>query len=412
MVVGLQISLGLLLLNLSLVVSLLKLLSSFVILHSLLCEVVGELLLLHIGDSIDVLELPLPVPVLVEEVVVRPQFLSHFSYQVQVLLRHESADVNVRVLLVQHLDPDQSLSSHHGFHEPEVETPDHDDAENDSQGGHHDPVLDVVDAKHAIVETVLDAILVPVSALLLSQLLVSVVVLFEVGVEQQSALGKGDEQDEEADVSANHSEKLRAAQLLRLDVEVVVSAAVLAVDLLRSHNLGRDAVGVDLLVLAVAGFDELGVDSKELQVLPFVLEVLLQALEQGRQKAVWQSLDHVVSVDHEDGSRSLAQVADLLLLVDFKHILVQVLCFTHHWSLPDFGSDVRILVHLWNHTCLLKPIVGIGLPGFPSLAPPSLLIRNHVELLRSNRVGCCSIGYKPLGLQTANRRGRTNTSNP
>jgi len=129
---------------------------------------------------------------------------------------------------------------------------------------------------------------------------------------------------------------------------VVVSAAVLAVDLLSPHNLSRDAVGVNLLVLAVASLDELGVDSEELQVLPFVLEVLLQALEQRRQKAVWQSLDHVVSVDHKDGSRSLAQVTDLLLLVHFDGILVQVLAFANHRSLPDFGSDVCILVHLWN----------------------------------------------------------------
>ena len=116
---------------------------------------------------------------------------------------------------------------------------------------------------------------------------------------------------------------------------MVVSTAIFAIDFLRSDNLGSDAVSMNLLILTVAGLNELGIDPEELQVLPFVLEVFLQTLEQGRQEPIRQSLDHVVSVNDEDWSGSLAQVAGFLLLIGFEGILVEIFLISDHNSLTN-----------------------------------------------------------------------------
>lgn len=90
-------------------------------------EIVWELLLLHIRNGINILELSLSIPILIEEVVVASELLSNFADKMQVLLSHESWNEDVAVLLIQNLNPDEPLSSHHGFHESEVEAPYHDD---------------------------------------------------------------------------------------------------------------------------------------------------------------------------------------------------------------------------------------------------------------------------------------------
>ena len=53
-------------------------------------QVVRELLLLNIRDGVNILELSLSVPVLVEEIVVAPQLLSYFTDEMEVLLSQES----------------------------------------------------------------------------------------------------------------------------------------------------------------------------------------------------------------------------------------------------------------------------------------------------------------------------------
>lgn len=102
-------------------------------------------------------------------------------------------------------------------------------------------------------------------------------ILFQKRVKQEGALGEGNEQQEQANISSNDSEKLRGAELLTLDVEMVVGSTVLTVNLLSPDYLSCDTVGMVPLVLAVAWLNPPGVDSQELQVLALVVEVLSEA---------------------------------------------------------------------------------------------------------------------------------------
>lgn len=102
-------------------------------------------------------------------------------------------------------------------------------------------------------------------------------ILFQKRVKQEGALGEGNEQQEQTNISSNDSEKLRGAELLALDVEMVVGSAILAVDLLSPHHLSCYTIGMVPLVLAVAWLDPPGVDSQELQVLALVVEVFSEA---------------------------------------------------------------------------------------------------------------------------------------
>ena len=111
---------------------------------------------------------------------------------------------------------------------------------------------------------------------------------------------------------------------------MIVGAALTAVDLLRSNYLGGNTVCVHALMLAVAGLNELGVDAEVLQVLSFVVEVPFEAFEQGRQEAFRQPLDHVIGVDNEDGAWSIAQIADMLLLVCLERVFISFL-LTQPW---------------------------------------------------------------------------------
>lgn len=105
-------------------------------------------------------------------------------------------------------------------------------------------------------------------------------ILLQERIQQERALSKCNQQNEEADVSADYGKQLGRAQLLTLNIEMVVRPAVLAVYLLRPHHLRSHAVLVRILVFAIARLDVLHTDSQKLQVLPLVYEVLFQALEQ------------------------------------------------------------------------------------------------------------------------------------
>lgn len=54
---------------------------SLEVLEMCLGKIIGKLLLFDIRNGVDVLELPLSVPVLVEQVVVAPQLLGHLANQ-------------------------------------------------------------------------------------------------------------------------------------------------------------------------------------------------------------------------------------------------------------------------------------------------------------------------------------------
>ena len=62
--------------------------------------------------------------------------------------------------MVKNFNPNETFSSHHSLHEPEVEAPDHNDAQDDSQWCHNDPVLNIIDAKDRAVNSVVDTIIV------------------------------------------------------------------------------------------------------------------------------------------------------------------------------------------------------------------------------------------------------------
>ena len=95
-----------------------KLVIEFIIL-----VVIGKLKHLFLLDSVNVLKLSLPVPVFIEQVVVRLQFLSYFTNQVEVLFGLISGDAELRVELVLDFHPKQSFSLHKLHDEPQVEAP-------------------------------------------------------------------------------------------------------------------------------------------------------------------------------------------------------------------------------------------------------------------------------------------------
>ena len=89
-------------------------------------------------------------------------------------------------------------------------------------------------------------------------------ILLQERIKEQGGLSKRNQEDEKANVSSNNCEELGRAQLLTLHIKMIVSTTIFAVNFLGTDNLGCDAVGVMLLVLTVASFDILGIDSKKL----------------------------------------------------------------------------------------------------------------------------------------------------
>lgn len=114
---------------------------------------------------------------------------------------------------------------------------------------------------------------------------------------------------------------------------MVVGAAILTVNLLRAHHLCGNAVGMVQLVLTVARLDVLGVDTQVFEVLTLVVEVLLEALQEGREEALGETADHVVSLDHKDRPGTLAQVADHLLAVLLERILLKIFLLAAKYTL-------------------------------------------------------------------------------
>ena len=184
----------------------------------------------------------------------------------KVLLGKETRDENVTILLVKDLDPNKALSCHYSFHKPKVKAPDHNNGQNYGKGRHHDPILNIAETENVAVNFIINPILIIVNHTRRCIDLISTtipMILFQKGVEEQCQLSKCNEQYEETNIPANHGKKLGRAQLFTLDIQVVIGATVLAVDLLGPHNLSCDAVRVMLLMLAVARLYVLGVDSKE-----------------------------------------------------------------------------------------------------------------------------------------------------
>ena len=90
---------------------------------------------------------------------------------------------------------------------------------------------------------------------------------------------------------------------------MVVRVTILAVYLLGSQHVGSRAVSVGHLVLALANLNDFGVDFQELEVLPLVQVVLSETLQKLRQKFVRETQNHIIRVNQENGSLSLAKLA-------------------------------------------------------------------------------------------------------
>lgn len=169
-------------------------------------------------------------------------------------------------------------------------------------------------------------------------------ILLEEGVQQQSTLGKRNQKDKQANVSSDYGKQLRRAQLLTLDVQMVISSTVFAVDFLSSNDLGSHTVSVVELVFAITGLDVFGVDSQKLEILALVVEVLLKTLEKWRKESFRQSFDHIIGINNEDWPWSLAEITDLLLKISIKDILLELLLLTHLAFGPHL-DHVPILVN-------------------------------------------------------------------
>lgn len=206
------------------------------------------------------------VPILVEEIVIRSELLCHLTYKMKVLLGQKSGDKDIAVLLIKNLNPDEAFPRHNRLHKSKIEAPNHNNSENNGKWCHNNPILNIVDTEDGRINRVINTIIVLVdeSGGCGDHCLIFIsMVLFQERVEEQGALGESNQQDEEADVSADDREELGGAELLTLDVEVVVGTTVLAVDFLGTNHLRRDAVSMVLLLLTVASLDVLGVDSQE-----------------------------------------------------------------------------------------------------------------------------------------------------
>jgi hypothetical protein len=78
--------------------------------------------------------------------------------------------------------------------------------------------------------------------------------LLEKGIKDQGALGEHYQKNEQANVSANYSEKLLRAELLAFDIQMVVRIALFAKYLLAPNDLCRDTVSMNPLIFTEAAF--------------------------------------------------------------------------------------------------------------------------------------------------------------
>ena len=231
-------------------------------------QFIWKVLLFSLLNDIDILELSLSVPILIKEVVVASQLLCDFSNQLKVLLCYISRYGDAGIVLAQYFNPDQSFSSHNSFHKSEVETPDHDDTEDDSQGDHDYPILDFIDVEGNIqfgstTTLIISYFWVSGVAICLT-VLVSIMLLFQEGVKKQCTLRKCYKQDEQEHVSTNHGEQLSWAKLLTLDIQMIVSFTVLTVYFLCSDYLCCNTVSMNPFVFTYASLDWSITDPQEL----------------------------------------------------------------------------------------------------------------------------------------------------
>lgn len=88
-------------------------------------------------NSIDVLEFSLPIPILVEQIIVALQFLSNLSHKMEILLGLISGNTILRAIDALNLHPQQPLSLHESHHEPQVYAPEHYDHKDHQERYHH-----------------------------------------------------------------------------------------------------------------------------------------------------------------------------------------------------------------------------------------------------------------------------------
>ena len=127
----------------------------------------------------------------------------------QVLLSQKSWNIDVAVLLIQDLYPDETFSRHDSFHEPEVEAPDHNNTKDNGQRSHNNPVLNIVEAENGIINGVINTILILVdhSIFCVDHGFIDIfMILFQEWIKQQCALCERYEEYKETNVPSNHSE--------------------------------------------------------------------------------------------------------------------------------------------------------------------------------------------------------------
>lgn len=125
---------------LHLIIDLIRTFLFLFVLSRILSLAIGELELLLLRYAVNILEFSLPIPILIEEVVVTLELLSDLAHQMQILLSDIPSDAVFRVLIILHFHPKEPFTLHERHHEPEVEAPDHDDHQ-DNEEGHHDELV-------------------------------------------------------------------------------------------------------------------------------------------------------------------------------------------------------------------------------------------------------------------------------
>lgn len=62
----------------------------------------------------------------------------------QILFCLKTRNMYIIVLVIHDFNIDEAFASHYCLHEAEIEAPNHNDAENDAQRCHYNPVIDIV----------------------------------------------------------------------------------------------------------------------------------------------------------------------------------------------------------------------------------------------------------------------------
>ena len=128
------------------------------------------------------------------------------------MLRLISRNEHFAVLLVENFNPDKSSTRHNCFHKSKVKAPDHYNTEYNSKWYHDNPVFYISKRKDGVIVPVGYTIVVFVDLAVFGVVVcfepnIRRLILFEEGVEQESALGKEEEDEEQADVPSNHGEE-------------------------------------------------------------------------------------------------------------------------------------------------------------------------------------------------------------